>query len=94
MIVVLASGALKHRGIPGPAVAVLAYFDFMSSGADAGVLLLGLLFVAGHKGMHLHDEFPGGKSCVFFLEHPQEGVEVVVEGLLPADGEGSDIFGV
>lgn len=74
MVVVLAFGALEKGGLMEPLVALSADFDSVAGCSDGGVLLLGLLVVAGDEGVHFHDELLGRDVLVLFFQHFEEGI--------------------
>ena len=92
MVVILAEVASDEGGGSGPPVALPADPDPVLGSADKLCLVLHEGLVAGDIAMDFLYEFLGSEVAVVVLEHLDEGVEVVEEGLGLGDGEGAYVL--
>ena len=90
MVVVFAERALQHFGFAAPAVAFLADAYFVPGCGEGAVLVLGAGLEAVGEVVDLSQKLPRRQLRVLFVEHLDEGVEVVEVGLVLGDGELAD----
>lgn len=91
MVEVLADFALQHELFARPPITLPTDAYLLPGHLDSQLLTLGLLLDPLHEGVDLNEELAGSEVRMVLLQHRDEGIEVVWEGLGLSDGEVADV---